>query len=79
MPTRCPCGSKFDIQHSIGCKKGGFVTIRHNNLRDLTAKILSEVCYNTKTEPTIVPLIGEDLSNWTANKTNKARLDACGF
>ena len=63
----------------MGCKKGGFVTIRHNDLRDLTAKILSEVCYNTEIEPTSVPLIGEDLSNWTANKTNKARLDACGF
>ena len=47
----------------MGCKKGGFVTIRHNDLRDLTAKILSEVCYNTEIELTSVPLIGEDLSN----------------
>ena len=48
LPTTCPCGSKFDIQHSMNCKKGGFVTIRHNDLRDLTAKILSEVCYDTE-------------------------------
>ena len=40
LPTTCPCGSKFDIQYSMSCKKGCFVTIRHN---DLTAKILS--CY----------------------------------
>ena len=23
----CPCGCKFDIQHSMSCKKGGFTTI----------------------------------------------------
>ena len=34
------CRSKFDKQNSMSCKKGGFVTIRHNELRDLTAKIL---------------------------------------
>ena len=39
----------------MSCKKGGFVTIRHNDLRDLTAKILPEVCYDTEIEPTLVP------------------------
>ena len=39
LPTTYPCGSKFDIQDSMSCKKEGFVTIRHNDLRDLTAKI----------------------------------------
>ena len=70
----CPCGSKLDIQHSVSCKKGGFVTIRHN-LRDLTAKILSEVCNDTKIELKLVLLRGEDLSNQTANKSNEARTD----
>ena len=74
-PTTCPCGSKFDIQHSMSCKKGGFVTIRHNDLRHLTAKILSEVCYDTEIEPTVVPLSGEDLSNQTANRSNETRFD----
>ena len=79
--STCLCGSKFDIQQSMNCKKGGFVTTRHNDLRDLTAKILSEVCYNTETEPRRVPLSGEDLSNRTANRSNEARLDvrARGF
>ena len=51
------------IQHNMSCKKEVFVTISRNNLRDLTAKILSEVCNNTKNEPKLVPLSGEDLSN----------------
>ena len=53
-------------------KKGGFVTIRHNQLRDLRAKILPEVSYDTETEPTLVSLSGEYLSNRAANE---ARLD----
>ena len=63
LPTTSPCGSKFDIQHSMSCKKGGFVTIRHNELRDPTAKLLSEVCYDTEIELTFLPLSEEDLSN----------------
>ena len=72
IPNNVPCGSKFDIEHSMSCEKGGFVTIRHNDLRDLTAKTL---CYDTEIEPTLVPLSGEDLSNRTANRSNEARLD----
>ena len=59
----------------MSSKKGGFVTIRHNDLRDLTGKILSEVFYDTDIESKLVPLSGEDLSNRTANRPNGARLD----
>ena len=75
LPATCPCGSRFDILHSMGYKKGGFATIRHNDLRDLTAKILSEVCCDTEIEPKLAPLSGEDLSHRTANRSNEARLD----
>ena len=44
----CPGGSKFEMQHIMSCKKGGLVTIRHNDLRDLTVKVLSEVCNDTE-------------------------------
>ena len=71
LQTPCPVGSKSDIRHSMSCKKGNFETIRHNDLRDLTAKILLEVCYDIwyrditifGIEPKLVPLSGEDLSN----------------
>ena len=81
LPTTCPCGSKFDIQHSMSCKKRGFVTIRHNNLRDPTAKILSGVCCDTEIAPKLVPVSGEDLNNRTANRSYEAKLDvrARGF
>ncbi len=30
---------------------GGFPTIRHNEIRDITASLLTEVCHNVATEP----------------------------
>ena len=44
LPSTCVRGSSFDLDHALSCKKGGFVTLRHNSLRDLTAKMLDEVC-----------------------------------
>ena len=40
LPTRCPCGEKFDTQHAMSCKKGGFVTLRHNKLRDINYRCI---------------------------------------
>ncbi len=33
------------------CHMGGFPTIRHNEIRDITASLLTEVCHNVATEP----------------------------
>ena len=51
LPTTCACGSIYTIEHSMSCKKGGFINIRYNDVRDLTAKLLSEVCHNVHVEP----------------------------
>ena len=36
----CVCGSTFNMQHCMSCKKGGFVTLRHNSVRN----ILPQIC-----------------------------------
>ena len=43
-PTKCACGAHYDISRAFSYKKGGFVTQRHNELRDLTGNLLGEVC-----------------------------------
>ena len=68
VPTTCPCGNNFDIQHNMSCKKGGFMSLRHNNLRDLTSK-------DTEIEPKLKPLFGDELQGRTSNTSNKARVD----
>ena len=59
----------------MSCKERGFVSIRHNDLRDVTARIVSEVNKNTEIEPKLIPLSGEELHGRTTNRSNEARLD----
>ena len=75
LPTTCACGSTFTIKHSMSCKKGGFINIRHNDVRDLTAKLLSEICHDVQIEPTLLPLTGDRMEYRTAIEANKARMD----
>ena len=50
-PVYCKCGEKFDLQHALPCKKGGFVSLRHNFVRDITSSLLNEVCKDVRVEP----------------------------
>jgi len=63
------------------CKKGGFICIRHDEVRDLTANMLREVCHDVATEPALLPLDGEHFQYRTSNTSNNARVDvsARGF
>ena len=73
-PTYCVCSSSFTI-HVISCPIGGFPIICHNELRDLTAHLLTKVCHDVKTEPDLQPLTGETLSHISANSSDGAGLD----
>ena len=61
--------------------RGGFTIIRHNEVRDLLANLLTEVCHDVSLEPPLQPLSGESLSLRTASVEDNARLDvaASGF
>ena len=61
LPTTCVCGSKFT--HSMSCKKGGFITLPHNNIRDITAKMFGEICQDVPVEPVLLPLTVEKMQN----------------
>ena len=37
--------------------------MRHNDLRDLTANMLSEVCKDIEVKPKLAPLTGEELDS----------------
>ena len=80
-PSQCACGANFSIEHALSCPKGGFPSIRHNEIRDLTASLMTEVCNNVQLEPDLQPLTGEQLTYTTANVEDGARLDiaANGF
>ena len=59
VPQHCNCGKQFSVDHAMTCHLGGFLTVRHNDISDITASLLTEVCHNVATEPTLHPLNGE--------------------
>jgi len=80
-PITCACGTNFTVEHALSCPMGGFPTLRHNEVRDLTATLMSEVCHDVSIEPALQPITGETLSGASANIEEGARLDvaALGF
>ena len=44
LPSECVCGQGFSVEHALSCSRGGFPTLGHNDIRDLTSSLVSEVC-----------------------------------
>ena len=53
LPHECVCKAKYKIDHALTCKTGGFVTLRHNEIVNVTADVLSTVCKDVRKEPTL--------------------------
>ena len=81
MSESCPCGGKMSVEHAMSCPTGGFPTIRHNEIRDTFSHLLSDVCHDVETEPTLQSLSGETFSLRSSSRDDDARLDisARGF
>ena len=46
----------------MNCKKGGFVIMRHNNVRDFEANLLKTVVNDVETEPPLQKLENEEIN-----------------
>ncbi len=75
LPGVCVCGKDFTVAHAMSCPCGGYPTIRHNELRDVTAELLRNVCKDVTVEPLLQPLTTEVLHGRTCNRQDDARLD----
>ena len=71
VPDYCGCGDPNDFDHIFTCKKGGYVTMRHNDLRDAEARLLKQVCRDVKVEPGLLPTD----QDFTGNVAEEARSD----
>ena len=58
-PSHCICGKSFTVEHALSCPFGGYPTLRHNEIWNLTANLLSEMCHNVTIEPTLQPVTRE--------------------
>ena len=75
LPSKCVCDETFTVEHALSCPRGAFPMIRHNEVRDLTGMLLTEVCHNVKLELGLQTLTGEELNCNTANTQDQARVD----
>ena len=75
-PTLCACGASFSVDHVLSCLKGGLPSLRHNEIRDLTATLLTEVCSQVCTEPELQLVHNPDEFHLSTSNTQEgARLD----
>jgi len=74
--SHCVCGKDFSVSHAFSCPHGAFPILRHNDVRNLTAKLLSEVCHDVQVEPHVhlQPLSGEVLHHRSVVVEDDARV-----
>ena len=76
LPNKCIiCGKAFSTDHALSCPTGYLPTIKHNELRDFTANIITEVCHDVCIELSLQPISGEALLYATSTNEDEARLD----
>ena len=68
LPSSCVCDSSFQVDHALSCHYGGFPSIRHNELRDLTTHFLTEVFSNVGVEPALQRVRGWIIERQTQRK-----------
>ena len=47
-PFICPCGKKISLTHALHCATGGYTQLRHNEIRDVFANLMDDVCHNVQ-------------------------------
>lgn len=68
------CQYAMTINHALNYHRGGYIFIRHNDVRDFLAEhLLASVCIDVKTEPKLKPGQGIHFSRTTL-KGEQARL-----
>ena len=67
----CSCSAKFN-RTLVSCPKG---TIRHNEICDLTANLLTEVDHEVQVKPHLQPITGEQFRLASSNVEDGTHLD----
>jgi hypothetical protein len=78
LPQKCGCGKPYSLDHSQVCPKGGFIHLRHGEIKILFAKEVAKAGFkDVELEPGLTPLQGEEdgMNLKSANKTEDARSD----
>ena len=58
-PALCPCGKEFNLSQAVHCAKGGYTHLRHNEIRDVIANLMDDVCHDVQIQPKLQSLDGK--------------------
>ena len=69
MPSKCPCSQKHNLNYDVNCKRGGgFVVMRHNNIRDLEDNLLNTIQNDVEIEPALQKIDNERIGGRTEDE-----------
>ena len=60
-PFHSSVGISSVLTYDMICRRSGFIIQRHNQLRDLEAEMLNDVCHDVDVEPVLQEFTGEVL------------------
>ena len=73
-PTQCSCGARFEPDHMMTCHQGCYISLHHNELRDMTASMMAEAFVDVEVKQKLKAVVEECLPG-SANRSEEARLD----
>ena len=74
-PAICPGGKEFSITHALHCAKSGYTHLRDNEIKDVFANLMDDVCHDVQIEPKLQSLDGEIFSSNSTTTDDDARLE----
>ena len=74
-PAKCPCGKEFSHTHALLGATGAYTHLRHNEIRDLFAKWMDDVCHHVHIEPKLQSIDGKFFSSNSTTSDDDARPD----
>ena len=75
MPSLCACNENFTVAHAFPCPKGRYMHIRHNELRNSFANLLSDVCHDVEIELHLQALQGKTFALKSTTTADDSRSD----
>ena len=75
LPKNVIFRQKSNVEHAFSCKKGGFITIRNDELRQNTTHLLKIIYDDVKIELLVLLFSRESFWKRTANSQAKAWID----
>ena len=68
MPGKCTYGQKYDLNHAMNCKRGGFVVMRHNNVKDFEANLPKTIQSDAEIESALQKIYNERIDKRTGDE-----------